>query len=70
MKYHDKRFKHTRIPLNPDEKTKYPSTFGHTYGFGFESPEKPEYTKTQRFPKVNCPETKYVEEMIKTNQHL
>ena len=61
-----KLIEYRRPPGEPKEKYKFPLTAGHSMGFE----KKTKFENESKFPNVQCPETKYAEEMIKTGFHF
>ncbi len=54
----------------PDEKYKFPMTYGQQYGFKVAAEStKGFYKPPESYPKNMCDETKYAEAMIKTGFH-
>jgi len=53
--------RHKRVGREPSEKTRLPMTSGQEYGW-----EKKSVVRSVRYPKKSCPETEYIDAMVKS----
>ena len=61
--YLDDRFKHKRVPDDPNQVFKEPVTFNYSTGFH----KQEEFMKGEKYPRKQCNETRYSEEMHKSH---